>query len=194
MARIKVLIEGYARVRRGAMFASPTTTLIEDSNLRILVDPGANEGLLLQSLKKENLSVDDIDMIFLSHYHPDHFLNIRLFPKTPIYDGSIIWESDKETSYEGKIPGTDIKIIPTPGHADEHCSLLVKTDKGNVVVAADVFWWRDDEEQRTDAKSLISKGDDYANNLKKLRESRRKILEIADYIIPGHGKMFRVNK
>jgi hypothetical protein len=29
---------------------------------------------------------------------------------------------------------------------------------------------------------------------KALKESRKKILEIADYIIPGHGKMFKVKR
>ena len=33
-----------------------------------------------------------------------------------------------------------------------------------------------------------------ARDEKALQESRKKILEIADYIIPGHGKMFKVEK
>ena len=36
--------------------------------------------------------------------------------------------------------------------------------------------------------------DPYMKNEKQLMESRNKILEIADYIIPGHGKMFKVEK
>jgi glyoxylase-like metal-dependent hydrolase (beta-lactamase superfamily II) len=30
--------------------------------------------------------------------------------------------------------------------------------------------------------------------MKKLQESRKKILEMADWIIPGHGKIFKVKK
>jgi hypothetical protein len=36
--------------------------------------------------------------------------------------------------------------------------------------------------------------DPYVKNEKDLKESRKKVLEIADYIIPGHGKMFKVQK
>jgi glyoxylase-like metal-dependent hydrolase (beta-lactamase superfamily II) len=194
MAEVKILIEGYAKEEGNALFASPTTTLIIDSGLNILVDPGANEKKLLESLKKEGLEPKDIDILFLSHYHLDHTLNIKLFPGKDIYDGSVIYSDDKETEYSGSIPNTKVKIIQTPGHADEHCSLLVETKKGKIVVAADVFWWRDDEEQRTDTENLLNHKDDYANDEEELIKSRKKLLEIADYIIPGHGKMFKVKK
>jgi glyoxylase-like metal-dependent hydrolase (beta-lactamase superfamily II) len=36
--------------------------------------------------------------------------------------------------------------------------------------------------------------DPYVKDKEKLKESRKKILEIADYVIPGHGKMFKVEK
>ena len=194
MVEVKVLVEGYAREEAGALFASPTCTLIRTNGKTILVDPGANKKLLLDALAKENLALEDIDIIFLSHYHLDHVLNIRLFPAKDIYDGAIIWSDDKETEYEGTIPGTDVKVIPTPGHADEHCSLLVEAEQGKVCVAGDVFWWMDNEEQITDAEILINRKDQYANNLETLKESRKKLLALADFIIPGHGKMFQVQK
>ena len=56
------------------------------------------------------------------------------------------------------------------------------------MVGADVFWWAENEEQKVD----IEKHDDFAEDMKTLKESRRKALEIADFIIPGHGKMFKV--
>lgn len=194
MAEVKILIEGYVREKDDALFASPTTTLIKDSGLNILVDPGANKKLLLESLEKEGLKPEDIDVVFVTHYHLDHILNIRLFPEKDIYDGSVIYSDDKEAEYSGNIPNTNIEIIETPGHADEHCSLLVETEKGKIVIGADVFWWMDDEEQKTDRESLMNHEDAYANNKEKLIESRKKLLEIADYIIPGHGKMFKVEK
>lgn len=194
MAEVKVLVEGYAREEEDVFFASPTSTLIKDNGKLILVDPGTNEKLLLEALEKEGLKPEDMDIIFLSHYHPDHLLNIRLFPGKDIYDGGTIWRGDKEIEYEGKIPNTNVEVIQTPGHADEHCSLLVETDKGKIVVAADVFWWMDNEEKKTDRESLMQREDDFANNKDVLMESRKKLLEIADYIIPGHGKMFKVEK
>lgn len=44
------------------------------------------------------------------------------------------------------------------------------------------------EEQRVD----IKKHDDFASDQETLKLSRSLALSLADYIIPGHGKMFKV--
>ena len=194
MAEIKILIEGYAKEENGVWHASPATILIRDSGLNILVDPGANKELLLESLEKEGLKPENIDIVFLTHYHLDHILNIRLFPNKDIYDGNTINSNDKIVKYSGNIPNTNVQVISTPGHAHEHCSLLVETKKGKIVIAGDVFWWIDNEEQKTDKESLMKHEDPYVKDKEALIKSRKKLLEIADYIIPGHGKMFKVEK
>ena len=192
MAEVIILIEGYAKEEGDAFLASPATVLIKDGKLAILVDPGANRQLLLKSLEKNGLTPEDIDIIFLTHYHPDHILNIRLFPDKDIYDGNTIYSNDKEVEYSGNIPHTNIQVIPTPGHAHEHCSLLIETKKGKIAIAGDVFWWTSGEEQKTDRENLLKHEDPYAKDKGALIESRKKLLAAADYIIPGHGKMFRV--
>jgi glyoxylase-like metal-dependent hydrolase (beta-lactamase superfamily II) len=194
MSEVKILIEGYATKTKEEWVASPSTVLVKDSNLNILVDPGSNKKLLLKALAKEKLNPKDINLIFLTHYHLDHTLNIRLFPDCDVLDGDTINKDDKIIEYSGNIPNTNVKVIPTPGHANEHCSLLVKTNKGNIVIAGDLFWWRTNEEQKTDYKSLIEKKDPYVKNLEELIESRKKVLKLADYVIPGHGKMFKVKR
>ena len=58
------------------------------------------------------------------------------------------------------------------------------------VVAGDVFWWMDNEKQEIN----IEKEDEAHPeevDMNKLIESRKKLLKIGDYIIPGHGKMFK---
>ncbi|MFH0928919.1 MAG: MBL fold metallo-hydrolase [Candidatus Aenigmatarchaeota archaeon] len=191
MAEVKVLVEGYAKETEEGWKASSTTTLIKDNGINVIVDPGSNKELLIEKLMEEGLKPEDIDLIFLTHYHLDHIINIRLFPDCDVLDGGEVNRDDESFRYSGKIPGTDIDVIYTPGHADEHCSLLIKTDKGNIVIAGDLFWWKDGEEQKIDIEK-----DDQAHpaDMKKIIESRKKILEMADYIIPGHGKMFKVKK
>ncbi len=192
MTKVKVLIEGYAKEIEGGWLASSSTTLIEDGGKKVIVDPGINRALLLRKLKKEGLTPDDIDIVFMTHYHPDHVFLASIFEKSMIVDGDTIYERDKETEYEGNIPGTNIKVIPTPGHAHEHCALLAKINKGNVVVAGDVFWWTSGEKREVkDVEALINKEDSFAKDKKALVRSRKKLLEMADWIIPGHGKMFR---
>ena len=196
MPKIIILIEGYAKERENFQLASSTTTLIKEKNLNIVVDPGMNRTLLLKSLKKENLFTSDIDYVILSHHHPDHFLLSGIFENAKILDNEYIYSFDgRIEKHNGKVPKTNIKIIKTPGHLDSHCSVLVNDEKlGKVVIAADVFWWWDNEEHKTDKKSLIEREDPYVENKEELVNSRNKILEIADYIIPGHGGMFKVKK
>ncbi len=193
MTQFKVLIEGYAKPTGGKAFkASPTTTLIIDSGKNILVDPGASKSKLIAALKAEDIFLKDIDLIFLTHYHPDHFLNIRLFPDVDVYDGSTIYRDDEELEFFGNIPGTAVKIVPTPGHASEHVSLVIRTSEGRVCIAGDLWWWMDGVKQMTDRKSLLSLKDPFVKDKRALLESRKKILAMADIIIPGHGKVFRV--
>jgi glyoxylase-like metal-dependent hydrolase (beta-lactamase superfamily II) len=194
MSEIKILIEGYAKENKDGWFVSPSTVLIEDSGLMVLADPGANKKLLLKRLAAAGLAPKDIDLIFVTHYHLDHILNIRLFPDCPVLDGNEINQDDKITDYSGKIPGTKIKVVPTPGHAFEHASLLVKTAAGVIAVAGDLFWWEDGETRKINRANLLVKADPYVKDKAAIRRSREKILAAADYIIPGHGKMFKVEK
>jgi len=187
MAKVKVLIESYAKETKGGWLATSTTTLIKDGGKNILVDPGINRKLLLKKLKEEGLKTEDIDIVFLTHYHPDHTFLAAIFEKALILDGDTIYEDDKEIGYKEKIPGTNLRVIPTPGHAHEHCSLVVPTNEGKIVVAGDVFWWQDQGKQAVDS----NKKDPFTKDRKALLESRKKLLKIADYIIPGHGKMFK---
>lgn len=196
MAEIKVLIEGYAREEGNGEAASCTTTLIKCDNIKIIVDPGMNRKFLLESLKKENLSSEDINYVVLTHTHLDHCLLAGIFENAEILDDSSIYTFDgRIREHDGKIPKTNIKLIKTPGHDQFHCSVLVDDKKlGNVAIAGDVFWWADDEEQKTDKDSLMKREDPYTKNKEQLMESRKKLLETADYILPGHGKMFKVEK
>lgn len=192
MTKFKVLTQGYAKETESGWLASSTTILIENSGKKILVDPGINRKLLLSKLEEEGLTVDDIDIVFMTHYHPDHVFLAAMFEKAVVHDGDTTYINDEETEYEGEIPGTNIKVIPTPGHAHEHAALLLDTAKGKVAVAADVFWWADEEEQKVnDVETLVNREDPFTKDKEALKASRKKVLEIADWIIPGHGKMFR---
>jgi glyoxylase-like metal-dependent hydrolase (beta-lactamase superfamily II) len=130
--------------------------------------------------------------VFLTHNHPDHVFLAGIFQNAGAVDELYVYSSDVITKHNGLIPGTDLKIIRTPGHMEEHCSLVVPTERGMCVVAGDAFWWLDNEKQEVQ----IDKPDDDPEhmNLKKLIESRKKIREIADYVIQGHGRMFRVHR
>ncbi len=195
MAKIKVLIEGYAKQFDNGWKASSTACLITTNDKKIITDPGCNRELLLNALSREGLTTDDIDYVFLSHRHPDHVLLTCLFEKAKYvtFDDHLIYDKDIILEYDKNILGKDIEIIDTPGHVSEHLSLIVDTTDGKVAVAGDVIWWLDKEDQIIDINQKDhSQAIDM--DMRQLVESRQKLLKIADYIIPGHGKMFKVDK
>jgi glyoxylase-like metal-dependent hydrolase (beta-lactamase superfamily II) len=67
----------------------------------------------------------------------------------------------------------------TPGHTNLDLTLMAETDDG--MVACTHAWWRTDRTPEVDPVA-----DDQAA----LEESRRRILEMADVVVPGHGEPF----
>lgn len=195
MAEVKVLIEGYAKELEKGWVASSTTCLITTENKKIITDPGCNRKKLLEALDTEGLTTDNIDYVFLSHCHPDHILLAGIFEKAKFitFDTNLIYDKDLMLKFDKHVLGKDIEIIETPGHVLEHLSLLVNTPKGKVAIAGDVIWWVEGEGQ---VFTMNQKDHSQAKgmDMKKLIESRKKLLDLADYIIPGHGKMFKVKR
>ncbi len=193
MLEVKVLIEGYAREISSGWIASSTVTLVKAGGKNIIVDPGCNRKKLIGALQKEGLKTADIDFVLLTHNHADHSLLAGIFENAKVLTTEETYDNDNQTAHGNKIPGTDLQIIQTAGHSQEHCSLVVQTANGTYIIAGDVFWWADNEAQAVDIEKI---DDAHPNevNMNKLTVSRKKILEIADYVIPGHGKMFKVEK
>lgn len=195
MAKIKTLIEGYAKKLENGWVASSTSCLITLDGKKIITDPGCNRAKLLDALQKEGLATGDIDYVFLSHCHPDHILLAGIFEnaRSVTYDSNLIYDNDQITEFNAHSLGNDIEIIQTPGHVIEHISLLVTTEEGKVAIAGDAVWWLDDENQNFDMHQP-DHSQDKGMNMGTLIESRQKLINLADYIIPGHGKMFKVDK
>jgi len=188
MAEVKILIEGYTTadsvVLGGEEKSCSTITLVRDRDIIMVVDEGVleNQKMLVDKLREEGLSIDDVNVVCITHSHIDHYRNIGMFPEAKSLEYWGFW--DRNTVEDWKEQFTEnIRIIKTPGHSYDSITLLVKTNNGIVAICGDVFWKED-----------FPKDDPYASDKEKLEESRKKILEVADWIIPGHGKMFKVEK
>lgn len=71
-------------------------------------------------------------------------------------------------------------FLKTPGHDSTSLTLFIKTDDGVVAVCGDVFW-----------RENYPEVDPYALDFKKLEHSRKLILEISHWIVPGHGPIYK---
>jgi len=187
MAEVKILIQGFTNAdtqEEGEEKTCPTITLVKDKSLNIIVDPGVLESqqVLADKLKEEGLGISDIDIVCITHSHIDHYRNIGMFPKAKTLEFFGLWDGQAVDDWQEQFTD-DIKIIKTPGHNYDSISLLVKTEKGVVAVVGDVFW-----------KEGLPEKDAYATDSKELEKSRKRILELADYVIPGHGPMYKVKK
>ena len=190
LAEVKVLIQGYTNADSVATGGEEKTccsiTLIKDNKNLILVDPGvlANQKILIDALKKENLTVNDINFVFLTHSHPDHYMNAGLFAKANQLEFYALWEGNVAKEWKQNF-SENIEIIKTPGHEKTSLTFFVKTSKGIIAICGDVFWKENFPNP--------PKNDPYADEPNKLVESRKLILKKADYVIPGHGPMFKTN-
>ncbi|KAJ3658910.1 hypothetical protein Zmor_010624 [Zophobas morio] len=82
-----------------------------------------------------------------------------------------------------------VKVVPTPGHTLQDVSVIVETDDGVVAITGDLF---EKEEDLRDDSIWKSAGSD--SQVICLKKNTKRILYIADYIVPRHGPMFKVYK
>jgi glyoxylase-like metal-dependent hydrolase (beta-lactamase superfamily II) len=180
MTSYRIVKEGYV-IGKGAHYrASSTCVLIESNGITVLVDPGSSPDV--------PKAVRGCDFIYLTHSHIDHYMNVGMIEHKAIMDRFYIFEGDRLTEHAGTIPGTGIDIMPTPGHSLDHSSLLFRSEGKRILVSGDLFWWGEGAPIPTTEEELLSLPDPFADDLKKLRDSRVRAMGIADILIPGHGR------
>ena len=178
-------------IRSGASVGQELAPATVASDVNVLVDTGNPQDgeQLARLLAAEGLSPSDISVVVCTHGHSDHTGNNGLFPHALFVIGTEILKGDLFTSHEfGQAPyviSDEIEVIATPGHSSPDVSVLAKTPEGLVAVAGDLF---ESEEDLRDQSRWIERSEDPETQ----RTSRESVLMTADYIVPGHGGMFRV--
>ena len=190
-AEVKVLVEGFTSAdyvaETGEERVRPTITLVRDGNLVMVVDPGILESqqILIDALEKENLTVDQVNYVCITHSHIDHYRNIGMFANAKTLEYYGIWDKGVVENWHENFT-ENIQVFKMPGHDYTGISLFVTTSKGVVAICGDVFWKEDYPKDPKD--------DAYALDPEKLKESRELVLEKSDWIIPGHAGMYKVKK
>lgn len=178
MATLDVLFTGYVGER-----VAGTVSLIRSGDLIAVVDPGMvpDRSAILDPLGGLGIDPTMVTDVILSHHHPDHTVNIALFPSVRIHDYWAVYERDVWTSRpaEGVELAGGVRLIETPGHTREDITTLVATEDG--IVALTHLWWNE-----------AAQSDPRASDLEALHRGRGRVLEMAQLIVPGHGAPFPV--
>ena len=177
-----VVQTGYVRQDHDGQHVGSTVGLVRDGDLVLVIDPGlvADRSALLDAMRALGTSPEEVTDVVISHHHPDHTVNIALFPNAKVHDHWAVYDGDLWISRdaEGVELSPSVRLLRTPGHTPEDISTLVGTADG--VVAFTHAWWRSDGPLT----------DPYAPDQAVLDESRKRLRRLVDTIVPGHGEPF----
>lgn len=171
--------------------ASSSVTLILAGDVSIVVDTAMPQDAdeIEGALGEHDLTPEDIDMVVNTHCHADHTGCNRLFVNAEVVvhkqEGAARCVSGKVRRIEGTgeelVP--DVSVIHTPGHSRGSISVVARTKLGTWVMAGDALPTADNY------VAWVPPGINYDPEV--ALESMRRIVDIADTIVPGHGPPFK---
>jgi glyoxylase-like metal-dependent hydrolase (beta-lactamase superfamily II) len=179
----------------GQRSANGTATLVEVAGRKIVVDPGMEDEALLMGLQQAGVAPEEVDTVVLTHTHGDHYKSVHLLPQAQILVSGpeqVAWRSrgapDKDLlarllpTVSGIAPG--VKLLLTPGHTLGSATVLVAQAGQVVAIAGDAVDSRDFFVRREPSHNAIDPAAE--------RRNFKLFAAIADVIVPGHGRPFRL--
>lgn len=170
-----------------------TCTLISGDGFQLLVDPSlAKADDMTKELdRRTGLKPDDINAVFVTHEHGDHFAGIEHFQKAKWFAAApvaqILNGLKKLTRSVEPAPKTlfgAVEVIPTPGHTHSHHSLLFDCEGRSIVAAGDSVATRDHWRERRSYYNAV----DPALAAKTMDH----LASLAGVIIPGHDNYWPI--
>jgi hydroxyacylglutathione hydrolase len=182
-----------------SMSANNCNSYLIDGPARVLIDPGHSQlfGHVESALERLGLGIGDIDLVIVTHCHPDHVEAVKLFQKHQTLfavhekDWSLVKEMGRYLgaslefdSYppaffleEGDlaVKGFEFQIIHTPGHSPGSISLYWPEQKA--LFTGDVIF-----------REGLGRTDLPGGDGSILKESIKRLsgLEV-ERLLPGHG-------
>lgn len=177
-----------------------TSTVIQTSDCNILVDPSQSG----EEMKKSvfdccGLKPEEIDIIYSTHFHNDHWMGVEAFPNAEFYMAKGDMENlmslkeyvpeenakilERVKPAEGELV-KGISLIPLPGHTAGLQGLLFEAPEGKILASGDSVMGCEFFQAK--------EGYFFSYSLGLCRTSIEKAAALADYIIPGHGNYFNV--
>jgi glyoxylase-like metal-dependent hydrolase (beta-lactamase superfamily II) len=176
---------------RGVRSAICTCTVIQGAGFRLMVDPSLTkaEQMTAELDRRTGLKLHDIDVVFITHEHADHWFGLAHFPEAK-------WLAAPEVATAlnkpGKLPKRvepatgklfdAVEVIATPGHTLSHHSLRFDCDNVSVVVAGDAVATQDFWRERRGYFNCV--------DFELSTVSMNMIAGLADIVVPGHDNLF----
>ncbi|MGQ0848782.1 MAG: MBL fold metallo-hydrolase [Actinomycetota bacterium] len=170
------------QVGSGRPTVRSTVSLVIDGDQRIIIDPGMapSQAAIADPLLRHGFSPGQVTDVIVSHHHPDHTVNVGMFPNARVHDHWAIYHLDVWTSRpaEGFKVSPAVTLWETPDHTLQDITTLVETK--DLLAACTHLWFY----------ASGPPDDPYAVDLGGCRSGRRRVLEVAGLIVPGHGPAF----
>jgi glyoxylase-like metal-dependent hydrolase (beta-lactamase superfamily II) len=169
----------------------------------VLIDPGHSRHLeqLFNQMEKDGISPEEIELVIITHSHPDHFEGLEAFLDKPakitmsreeerylLESGKLLFEMMRQPLPKFRIDfylregelhlGKEIfNIYSTPGHSPG--SLSIYWPERKILFTGDVIFY-----------GGIGRTDFLEGNSKLLMESIERLSRLdTEILLPGHGEM-----
>lgn len=178
-------------------------TYLIDGGLKILVDPGHQHlfARVRDEMEKISIFLDDIDIVILTHGHPDHIESVKNFSGlntlTALSEIEAFFISEIEPGYGSalgvpefkpeillrdgimEVGDTTIRIIHTPGHSPGSLCLYLQDQKA--LITGDAVFYQG-----------IGRTDLSGGNGTELKKSIKNLAKLdSELLLPGHGNIIR---
>lgn len=177
VARFHLLSPGYGGER-----VASTVSLVEAGDGVVVIDPGMvpARSAILDPLRRLGYTPEEVTDVIISHHHPDHTMNVALFPRARVHDHWAVYRDDVWTRRpgEGFVVAEGVELWETPGHTAQDITTIVSD--GKETIAFTHLWW-----YRT-----APFDDPLATDPAGLHAGRERVLAVATLIVPGHGEPF----
>jgi glyoxylase-like metal-dependent hydrolase (beta-lactamase superfamily II) len=198
--RVAVLVVGHLSYdkyhpERGQRDACSTVTLVQVGGQTIVVDTGLDDARLLAGLAAAGVRPEQVDTVVLTHTHGDHYRSVHLLPNARVLASGpevVAWRGrgapDKDLlerlvpTVAGLAPG--VRLLLTPGHTPGSATVLVAQAGQLVAIAGDAVDSRDFFVRREPSHNAVDPAAE--------RRNFELFAAIADVIVPGHGRPFRL--